>query len=318
MVSLKRASDLADQPELSRLWAEIVRPCVSLSMSRWTVDQSLVMWADARFIARQGNVVIAAPDAPYGLTMIKDAYDIPLNNIFYVSIWTDMSNSVWCQELSARIKHLNPIYVVIIPVAMEPWNIVSHNLRVLSRELNAAVDVMTGYSRDLSGVDMARTIVGNGAEKMVHCLKWRHGPKFPDRVCSLFPGKLNENLSPVRLMRRPIKKRNLRGERMRQQEYLWDDRKKAEMLAYFSYQCAYCGAYLGEDGRNMHADHYIPVSAKNCPGKVPWNMVPACPECNLNKHAKQPDLWLAERFGADAAWAIKDTIERYFSEVQDA
>jgi 5-methylcytosine-specific restriction endonuclease McrA len=50
-------------------------------------------------------------------------------------------------------------------------------------------------------------------------------------------------------------------------------------LAYFCHKCAYCGL----QGK-LHQDHFIPLVNPDCPGTVPWNIVPACVSCNCKKH----------------------------------
>jgi len=53
--------------------------------------------------------------------------------------------------------------------------------------------------------------------------------------------------------------------------------------------CVYCG-HAGDD-RKIHADHAIPLSRG---GSDAWhNLVPACEPCNLKKHTKTPEEFLA-------------------------
>jgi 5-methylcytosine-specific restriction endonuclease McrA len=53
--------------------------------------------------------------------------------------------------------------------------------------------------------------------------------------------------------------------------------------------CTYCGCPPEET--KMHVDHAIPVSRG---GSDEWhNLVPACEPCNLKKHAKTPEEFLA-------------------------
>ena len=52
--------------------------------------------------------------------------------------------------------------------------------------------------------------------------------------------------------------------------------------------CAYCGSASGP----FEHDHYIPVSAPDCPGTVPWNIVPACRACSRSKGARRPEQWV--------------------------
>lgn len=55
-----------------------------------------------------------------------------------------------------------------------------------------------------------------------------------------------------------------------------------ECLAAWGARCAYCGNMA------QSQDHYIPLSATDSPGTVPWNMVPACNSCNHSKGNKDP------------------------------
>jgi 5-methylcytosine-specific restriction endonuclease McrA len=53
--------------------------------------------------------------------------------------------------------------------------------------------------------------------------------------------------------------------------------------------CTYCGC--SPDGVVMHADHAIPLSRG---GSDAWhNLAPACEPCNLRKHTKTPEEFLA-------------------------
>lgn len=51
-------------------------------------------------------------------------------------------------------------------------------------------------------------------------------------------------------------------------------------------RCAYCGI-----GGELTQDHFIPISDPDCPGTVPWNIVPACIKCNCSKQGTHPDEW---------------------------
>ena len=48
-------------------------------------------------------------------------------------------------------------------------------------------------------------------------------------------------------------------------------------------QCFYCGTRFGS---NYHVDHVVPLASGGSNG--PENIVIACPECNLKKHATHP------------------------------
>ncbi len=51
---------------------------------------------------------------------------------------------------------------------------------------------------------------------------------------------------------------------------------------FFGNSCALCGVSFHET--KISWDHWIPLSDDNCPGTVPWNMVPMCWPCNYKKH----------------------------------
>jgi 5-methylcytosine-specific restriction endonuclease McrA len=83
---------------------------------------------------------------------------------------------------------------------------------------------------------------------------------------------------------------------------LWSDKHWQECLDHFGHRCAYCG----RGDVDLHQDHVIPIDDsrlsdefKGMGGTVPWNMVPACPPCNISKSNRDPfehiefgPLWL--------------------------
>lgn len=79
-------------------------------------------------------------------------------------------------------------------------------------------------------------------------------------------------------------------------------------LDYFGHACAVCGQGLMF---YSHGDHWIPLNAPDCPGTVPYNMVPLCSTCNTSKKDKPPAGWLAERFGKRKGQAILKRIEAF-------
>ena len=94
--------------------------------------------------------------------------------------------------------------------------------------------------------------------------------------------------------------------------YLWSADYMGRMVNAWNGRCAYCSSKLDE---TMHIDHYIPMKAKVfCPGTVPWNLLPSCEVCNLNKHSSMPVAWIRRTFGK-AAPVIIARIEAYFQEV---
>lgn len=79
---------------------------------------------------------------------------------------------------------------------------------------------------------------------------------------------------------------------------LWD-RCRADWL----YLCAYCGA----KPESLWQDHFVTLSDPQCPGTVPWNMVPACAFCNLSKSRSRPERWLRNTV---RLFAITNYLER--------
>lgn len=64
--------------------------------------------------------------------------------------------------------------------------------------------------------------------------------------------------------------------------------------------CAYCGKKTDK----LCADHFIPITSPQTSGTVPWNMVPACRECNASKRVNHPVSWVKspERLNEITAW----------------
>jgi len=82
-------------------------------------------------------------------------------------------------------------------------------------------------------------------------------------------------------------------------------------LNYFHGCCAYCGAQR-DFWSPLHQDHYIPLSAPDCPGTIPTNIVPACRSCNFSKKNIPPMEWLTRKFGKRQAKVIAARIQAYF------
>lgn len=92
-------------------------------------------------------------------------------------------------------------------------------------------------------------------------------------------------------------------------------------LQYFNHCCAVCGRQfnnlLGDFTAAM--DHWIPLSAKDCPGTTPDNIIPLCHGvggCNNSKSSKDAQKWLVETYGKKKAKEILTRIEEYFSIVR--
>lgn len=82
-------------------------------------------------------------------------------------------------------------------------------------------------------------------------------------------------------------------------------------LDYFEHCCAYC-LDPPQVGQTLHADHFIPLASRKCPGTVPENIVPACRHCNSSKGRKHPKRWLTERFSPFYALIALRRIRDYF------
>jgi hypothetical protein len=83
-------------------------------------------------------------------------------------------------------------------------------------------------------------------------------------------------------------------------------------LEYWKHECAVCGS-----DENLHADHWIALSAAESPGTVADNMVVLCGHCNKTKHATDAVRWLVETFGEAFALQKLAEIETYFQHVRE-
>ncbi len=90
-------------------------------------------------------------------------------------------------------------------------------------------------------------------------------------------------------------------------------------LEYWNHRCAVCGRPRGL-WHTLAADHWIPLTAPDCPGTVPTNIVPLCHGevgCNNSKGKKMPDAWLEERLGQKAGFQKGVEIDAYFLWLKD-
>lgn len=90
-------------------------------------------------------------------------------------------------------------------------------------------------------------------------------------------------------------------------------------LDHFGGCCAACGRPPGL----WHAivpDHWIPLVAADCPGTVPWNIVPLCHTtkdgeggCNNSKRHREAAEWLADAFGPRKGRVVQRHIEAWLN-----
>ena len=78
-------------------------------------------------------------------------------------------------------------------------------------------------------------------------------------------------------------------------------------LAFFDYQCAYCG----ESVSDLQQDHVVPVSRGG--GYVVGNIVPCCARCNGSKHTTNLADWALSRGAAFLVPGALERIEEYRS-----
>jgi hypothetical protein len=79
--------------------------------------------------------------------------------------------------------------------------------------------------------------------------------------------------------------------------------------------CAYCGNQQSF-WHTIEMEHYIPVSALDCPGTVPSNILPACRECNASKSNKLAEKWLIKKQGRRHSNVVLKRIQEYFAWVE--
>ena len=114
--------------------------------------------------------------------------------------------------------------------------------------------------------------------------------------------------------RRRARKRNLPNTMSAQN---WE-----HALNYFHGCCAVCGRSAGL-WHKIAADHWIPLSAADCPGTVKKNIVPLCHDikggeggCNNSKRGTDPVKWLTRKVGLSKAMAIAARIQTYFDSLE--
>ena len=84
-------------------------------------------------------------------------------------------------------------------------------------------------------------------------------------------------------------------------------------LDFWHHACAVCGAQEGL-WWTLAMDHWIPLASPDCPGTVPWNIVPLCngaTGCNNRKGGKPPQDWLLTTFLEEKGTKILRRIQRF-------
>lgn len=104
------------------------------------------------------------------------------------------------------------------------------------------------------------------------------------------------------------------------------DAQWARALEYFGDCCAVCGQPKGL-WHTIAMDHWIPLVSPDCTGTTATNTIPLChsrkdapagtPCCNNSKQARNPEIWLRERFGDKKAKRILKRIHEYFDWVRE-
>jgi hypothetical protein len=134
------------------------------------------------------------------------------------------------------------------------------------------------------------------------------------------PGQNTPTATKWRLLNpdntRAIKLRRRAKERSLPNQFTAQDWQIA--LNHFDGRCAVCGRPAGL-WHTLAADHWTPITADNCPGTVPGNIIPLCQGqdgCNNSKSNREPIEWLISRVGKQKAQAILERINRYFESVR--
>lgn len=139
------------------------------------------------------------------------------------------------------------------------------------------------------------------------------GQRNPDRVSATKKRWAERNP----LKRRLASQRRLAREKSVLVKFDSDDWQRA--VDYFKGRCAVCGRPPGL----FHAlvmDHWVPITATDCPGTVPQNIIPLCGGqngCNNQKSNRPAAAWLRSRFGPRKAAAILKRINAYFASLTE-
>lgn len=169
---------------------------------------------------------------------------------------------------------------------------------------------------------------GNKNPVLVKRAKSKYAASNPDRIRQSQRDFYQNHLEEERERNR--KKNNARAKAIRNLRYrakekglpfLWNVTHHEYALCYWNFACACCGTQNGL-WHTIAFDHWIPIASIDCHGSVPTNMIPLChpkkdapvgtPGCNLSKGAKDPMVWLTEKFGARKAKAKLKEITIFF------
>ncbi len=113
-------------------------------------------------------------------------------------------------------------------------------------------------------------------------------------------------------IKRMARKRNLPD--------MFTDADWQRALEYFGGCCAICGRPAGL-WHTIAMDHWIPLSAHDCPGTVASNIIPLChgiDGCNNSKGNRNPVTWLTAKLGKTKAGRKLVEISAYLDSVRES
>jgi 5-methylcytosine-specific restriction endonuclease McrA len=157
----------------------------------------------------------------------------------------------------------------------------------------------------------SRRYAQNNPQKVSNAkLRWQSSNPQKTAIATKKYRKANSHKTKVIAHRYRARKRSL-PDTFTPQEWL-------ACLGYFNYTCCVCGAQLRDLFGNVepHADHWIPIASELCTGTIATNMVCLCNSCNRSKHAKLPEQWLEQKYGAKKAKAILARVNAYFDSLK--
>lgn len=140
--------------------------------------------------------------------------------------------------------------------------------------------------------------------------EWRENNRDRDRANSNNWRKNNPKRAKLRTHRYNTRKLNLPID--------FNHEDWIATLAAFGGCCAVCGRPSGL-WHTLAMDHWIPITAPECPGTVPHNIVPLChgqDGCNNSKHDINPKEWLVSKLGKRKGKRKFDEIQSYLDKVK--